>query len=238
MKNKKNIVCIITARGGSKGIPNKNMINVAGKPLVKWSIDVASCSKYLGQNNIYVTSDDENILDISIKSGAKPIKRPKKHSTDTATSESALLHSIEHIEKLENRIVDIVVFLSPTSPIREPKDINEAIDKFFSEEYDSLFSSCKIEDFFIWEKTPGGQLISSNYDYRNRKRRQDIQEQYVENGSIYIFKKTILTAENNRLGGNIGTYLMEDYKIYEIDKKEDVEICEYYLNKIYSNENK
>jgi N-acylneuraminate cytidylyltransferase len=226
----KNIICIIPARGGSKGIIKKSTIDLNGKPLIAWSIDVALKSKYL-KDSVYVTSDSDNILSVSKEFGAKTIKRPSIYATDTATTESALLHAISEIEKnIENKI-DAVVFLQPTSPIRETIDINSSIEMFFENSYDSLFSACEIDDFLIWKRDINGNLISINYDFENRKRRQDFEEQYVENGSIYIFKPSILIDKKNRIGGKIGTYIMEKYKMFEIDKLQDIPICEFFMKK-------
>ncbi len=93
---------------------------------------------------------------------------------------------------------------------------------------DSLFSSSKLEDFFIWEDN-SGTFNSINYDFQNRKRRQDVKPQFLENGSIYIFKPDILKMYNNRLGGKIVTYIMDFWKSYEIDSLEDKDLCEWYF---------
>lgn len=219
------IICIIPARGGSKGIPNKNIIDFCGKPLLAWSILQARQTR--GIKDVYVSSDDDKILKIANDYHAKPVKRPDQISTDTATSESALLHALDVIES-EGKKVDIVVFLQATSPLREAKDIDNAIEKLLDEQADSLFSSAKLEDFFIWKDTDQG-LISLNYDYQKRLRRQDVKPQYVENGSIYICKPEILKKYCNRLGGHIVTYEMAFWKTWEIDSLDDKVLCEWYF---------
>jgi CMP-N,N'-diacetyllegionaminic acid synthase len=222
----KNICAIIPARGGSKGIPKKNIIDFCGKPLIAWSIlQLKSCS-LIGE--VFVSSDDDEIIDISCRYGAKAIHRPKELATDFSTTEEALLHAVSIIEK--NMDIDSVVFLQATSPLREKKDIEGALTEFSNQKVDSLFSAARLEDFFIWEKTHDG-FTSMNYDYKNRIRRQDVEIQYVENGSIYIFKPSILKKYNNRLGGRIGIYEMEFWKTWEIDSIEDKELCEWYFNK-------
>lgn len=228
MKEKLNIVCIIPARGGSKGIPKKNIIDVAGKPLIAWSIEQAQNSKYL-RNHVYISSDCDEILEVAQKYGANIIKRPDDISGDKASSESALFHAIFEIEKNNNK-VDLVVFLQATSPLRESKDIDNAIDELIEKEFDSLFSASELEDFFIWTYDADKNLTSLNYDFLNRKRRQDVSAQFVENGSIYVFKPKVLFDHNNRLGGKIGMSLMENWKMYEIDSLEDKALCEYYIN--------
>jgi CMP-N,N'-diacetyllegionaminic acid synthase len=222
----KNIYAIIPARGGSKGIPKKNIVDFCGKPLIAWSIlQCKSCENIKG---VYVSSDDDEILDISCKYGAKAIRRPKEFATDCSTSEEALVHAISVIEREMD--IDLIIFLQATSPLREKKDIEGAFMEFQNQKADSLFSAAGLEDFFIWNRTPEG-FNSMNYDYKNRKRRQDVKIQYVENGSFYIFKPSILKQYNNRLGGRIGIYEMEFWKTWEIDSMEDKELCEWYFNK-------
>lgn len=218
----KNIVAIIPARGGSKGIPKKNLINFCGKPLLSWTIKQALSVKNI--SSVWVSSDSKQILTLSKNLGAEIIHRPKSLSTDTATTESAWSHALDIIEK-QTGSVDIVVGLQPTSPVRESKDIKNAINIFEKSNYDSLFSATEIGDFYIWQKK-GKKLMSLNYDPHHRGRRQDFSKQYVENGSFYLFKPKILKRFNNRLGGRIGISLMEVWKSFEIDLLEDIELCE------------
>ena len=222
-----NIICVIPARGNSKEIRNKNIINFCGKPLIAWSIEQALASNNI--NDVYVSSDNDKILQISNEYGAKNIKRPDNIAGDESTSEDALLHAINQIEK-DNKKIDLVVFLQGTSPLRSSEDIDEAIKIFINDKLDSLFSACDLKDLMVW-KNKENNLTSINYDYRNRKRRQDMQKQYGENGSIYIFKPKIIKKNMNRLGGKIGIYVMNEWKIHEIDTKEDIGICEYFMNK-------
>lgn len=222
----KNIVAIIPARGGSKGIPKKNLLKFCGKPLVTWSIEQALGVEAI--SSVWVSSNSKQILKISSQSGAKTINRPKSLSRDTSTVESAWLHALEKIED-ETGPVDIAIGLQPTSPIRESKDIEKAIKRFQKTKCDSLFSASEVGDFYIWQKK-GKKLVSLNYDFQNRSRRQDFSNQYVENGSIYIFKPQILKKFNNRLAGKIQVSLMEFWKSFEIDSFEDIELCETLMN--------
>jgi N-acylneuraminate cytidylyltransferase len=215
------IVAIIPARGGSKGIPNKNIIDFCGKPLVAWTIEQCLSSKFI--SDVWVSSDNQEILNISKKYGARTIKRPDGISGDLASSESAWKHAIEVIQGGAN--IDLVLAPQLTSPLREVKDIDCAIELFQKEKYDSLFSSCIAEDLFFWEKSEKGKLKSVNYDYHNRKRRQDMKEQVIENGSFYIFKPEIIKKYNNRFGGKIGHSKMEFWKMFEIDNLEDARMC-------------
>ena len=222
-----NIVCIIPARGNSKEIIDKNIINFCGKPLIAWSIEQALASNHI--TNVYVSSDSDKILNVSIKYGAKEIKRPDILAQDESSSEEALVHAINEIERSDGNKIDLVVFLQGTSPLRSLEDIDEAINLFIKNNLDSLFSACDLKDLMVW-KNVDSKLTSINYDYKNRERRQDMQKQYGENGSIYLFKPKIIRESMNRLGGKIGTYVMDAWKIHEIDNKEDIGICEYFMN--------
>lgn len=223
---KGNIVAIIPARGGSKSIPMKNIMDFCGKPLIAWSIEQAGGSKYI--HDVYVSTDDEEIARVSRQYGAKIILRPQELATDTSSSEEAMVHAISELEK--NGAIDIVVFLQATSPLREAGDLDKAIEDFFAKKADSLFSATILEDFCIWGKE-GDSLTSITFDYKNRGRRQERKPCYLENGSIYIFKPEIIKHYNNRLGGNITFYAMPLWKSYEIDNIEDLETCEYYMQK-------
>jgi len=220
------IVTIIPARGGSKGIPSKNIHPIAGVPLISYSIQHSLGSPSI--DHTYVSTDSEAIATIAEAEGARIIKRPPAISEDTATSESALIHALEKIET-EIGAVSTVVFLQCTSPIRLPDDIENAIRQFENENADSLLSVCPVRDFFIWKKI-NDSAQSTNYDFKNRKRRQNIEKTYLENGSIYIFKPQLLKETNNRLGGKISFYEMPFWRSWQIDNKVDIPVVEHWLN--------
>ena len=211
---------VILARGGSKSLPNKNIIDFCGKPLIAWTIE--NCQQG-GEGKVYISSDNEQILKVGECYGATPIERPAEISGDDATSEAGWLHALNEIEKKEGA-PDWVLAPQVTSPLRTADDIRRGIKIAFSQDYDSLFSCSIAEDLFFWEKKPHG-LESINYDWRRRKRRQDFQKQYIENGSFYIFKPDVLRDNNNRFGKNIGLVEMEFWKMFEIDSHEDLRMC-------------
>ena len=218
-----NVASIIIARGGSKGIPNKNIIDFCGKPLISWTIKQSQLSKKV--SDVWVSSDSDSILDIAKRNGAKTIARPIEISSDRATSESAWLHAIKYIEGKEGYPkIDYVLAPQVTSPLREPSDFSKAIDLIITEQADSLLSVAEIEDFFIWEKNKNKDPESVNYDYKNRQLRQNIDNKYLENWSFYIFKPNLL-INNNRLGGKKLLFEMERYKMFQIDNIEDVKLC-------------
>ena len=213
---------IIIARGGSKGLPNKNIVDLCGKPLICWTIEQCLASKYI--RDIWVSSDNSKILDLSSNYKTKLITRPKEISGDTASSESAWLHALEKIEEI-SQSPQAILAPQVTSPLREAIDIDKGIEEFKNGSYDSLFSANAVEDLFFWEETSDNSLRSVNYDYRNRARRQDIRKRFIENGSFYIFSPEIIKKHENRFGGKIGLVEMEPWKMLEIDSREDLRMC-------------
>ncbi|NJO93476.1 MAG: acylneuraminate cytidylyltransferase family protein [Hydrococcus sp. RM1_1_31] len=214
-------VAIIPARGGSKGVPRKNVRSLVDKPLIAHSILDAKEAKLV--DRVYVSTDDSEIATVSQTYGAEIIQRPDELAGDKASSESALIHAITEIEKV-NISPELVVFLQCTSPIRTGLDIDGAIEKLQAENADSLVSVSPSHRF-LWEEV-NGVAKSINYDYRARPRRQDMQPQYVENGSIYVFKPWVLKEYNNRLGGKIALYMMSEAASWEIDSMLDFEIAQ------------
>jgi len=217
----KNVVCIILARGGSKTIPKKNLINFCGKPLIIWSIEQAKNA--CNVSSIWVSSDDDKILKLAKKNGANIIKRPRLLSTSKSNSVTGWIHAVNHIEK-NKKLIDAVIALQATSPVRESKDIEKGIKIFFEKKLDSLFSAAIIGDFFIWERK-NSKYRSINYNYKKRPRRQEFPDQYVENGSFYMFTPNLIKKNKNPIGGKIGISLMEFWKSFEIDDKDDIEFC-------------
>jgi len=214
------LISVILARGGSKGIPNKNLIDFCGKPLIQWTIDTCKNS---GIDSIWVSSDSEEILNTSKKLGVNIIKRPENFSSDEATSEIAWEHAIHEIEK---KNVDFDWILAPqvTSPFTEKKDLKNAIKKIKSSQYDSLFSCSPVDDLLIWQYSDS-ELKPLNYNSNKRKRRQENQKQFIENGAFYIFKKKLFLENKNRFSGRVGVVEMDKWKFHEIDEPVDLPVC-------------
>ena len=215
-----NIISIIPARGGSKGLPKKNIKQFLGEPLIVHSINYSLSSTRI--NTTYVTTDDPEIKKISKKAGATIINRPKSLSGDTATTESAIEHALQNIT-IEP---DIVVLLQPTSPFRPENSLDKAIEHFIFNNYDSLLSITPTHNF-IWNVS--NDIAIPRYNFKNRPRRQDINNEnmnYIENGSLYIFKTNHFKNHNNRLGGRIGYVIFDEKFSKEIDSKLDFTILE------------
>jgi N-acylneuraminate cytidylyltransferase len=214
-------LAVIAARGGSKGIPHKNLLDLCGKPLIAWTVEQARAAR--GVDVVAVSSDSDNILAAAEAAGAVGVRRPDDISGDLASSESAWLHALDATEASMGRFERIVA-LQATSPIREPGDIENALATFDRDHLDSLLSVCEVEDYFNWRIGANGPE-PINYDYRNRRMRQQIEKRYLENGSFYVLIPSLQREQNNRLGGKIGFHVMERHKMFQIDRPEDVKLC-------------
>ena len=217
----KNIIAIIPARGGSKGLPHKNLLSFNGEPLVVHSINYAKeCSLV---NNIYVSTDDDEIASVSSNSGASIIQRPSEISGDTATTESAIEHVLSTLEVKP----DIIILLQATSPFRPKKSLKVALDKFIKNSFDSLLSISPTHKFF-WLIDKNNN-INPKYNYLNRPRRQDLKKDemsFIENGSLYIFTYEHFISLKNRLGGKIGYIEFNEKYSHEIDTELDFNFLE------------
>ena len=218
-------LAIIPARGGSKGIPGKNIKLVGGKPLIAWSIEHAKQARSI--RRIVVSTDDQAIASIAQEYGAEVAWRPAEISGDKASSESALVHTLDHLRDTEGYEPELVVFLQATSPMRKPGEVQTAIDTLVREAADSLLSVCLVHGF-VW-RNDKGNVSSFSYDHKNRPRRQDAPEDLVENGSIYVFKPWVIRTLNNRLGGKIALHRMDPLDSFQIDEPSDIELIDHLM---------
>ena len=202
------VVSIIPARGGSKGIPMKNIKPLAGKPLIAYTIEASINSGVVDRT--IVSTDSEEIARVSKEYGAEVIMRPAKLATDSAQSEPVLLHVVEELEK-QGFVPDIVVFLQCTSPLRGQQPIKEAVEKVLNGGFDSVITAHKTFGYF--GKKVGEEYIPFR---KERKLRQDMEPWYRDNGAVYVIKREILLREKNRYGGKIGTVLMSEEDSLEI----------------------
>jgi len=216
MKNSKRIIGIIPARGGSKGVIGKNIKLLAGKPLIYYTIAAAKNSQYL--DKVIVSTDNDEIAKVSEQYRAEVLKRPQ----DLARDNTPMFPVIEHV-LLQNK-ADIVVLLQPTSPLRTNLHIDEAIDRFFQGNYDSLLSCCS-SHAFIW-KDNQDSAFALNYDFKKRINRQDKEPEYKENGAIYISKYEVLMQDRHILDRKVGLYVMPKECSLEIDDEFDFKLSE------------
>jgi len=223
------VLALLPARSGSKGLPRKNVRLLGGKPLVAYTIEHALRARLVTRT--IVSTDDAEIADIARQYGAEVLMRPPELATDTASTESVLLHVLSVLEQEEGYVPSLVILLQPTSPLRQPDDIDNAIDTLNAASADSLFS-CYRSHTFYW-RLQDSQPVSVNYDYCHRPRRQDMAPEYIENGSIYITKPEVLKQYGNRLGGCISFYEMGLLDSFQIDTEEDFLLIEQLLHLRY-----
>jgi YrbI family 3-deoxy-D-manno-octulosonate 8-phosphate phosphatase len=221
------VLVIIPARGGSQRLPKKNLLPVAGKPLLVHSIEQARRSRLV--TRVVVSTDDPEITSVSRDAGAEVIQRPAELATETASSESALLHVVESLEHQERYQPELVVFLQCTSPVRRLDDIDGAIRRLLESGADSVFSATASK-WLLW-RSAGPWAESFNYDYHVRKREQEMADEWRENGSIYVFKPWLLREQRNRLGGKIAVYEMDYWSSFQVDSQEDLELCDWVIRR-------
>lgn len=225
MYKDKTFLAIVPARGGSKRLPRKNILELNGKPLITWSIEAGLNSKYI--DKLIVSSDNQKILEIAQLFGASTLTRPAELSIDTATTFDVLKHAIEH-----NEHYDYVILLQPTSPLRNAKHIDAAIELLLKKKADAIVSVCKVSHSPLWCNTlPIDDSFNSflSKEIKN-KRSQDLQTYYRLNGAIYICNTNRLIQEQTIIfDDNIFAYKMEPEDSVDIDTKMDFLYTEFLL---------
>jgi len=220
------VVCIIPARGGSKGIRDKNLQEIKGESLLSIAIRTYQESNYV--EDVYVSSDSKEILKEARKFGAIPIKRKSEYATDLSSSESVIYSFL--LDDYHGDCED-VIFAQCTTPFISTNDVDNAILSYYENKFDSLFSA-SIHKGFIWKKDRNNICYGINHNSNEQRiRRQDLDKEYIENGGFYIFNKNSFIKEQNRFIGKIGCYLIEGTQI-EIDTHEDLELAKFFSNKI------
>ena len=213
-----NIVALIPLRGGSKSIPQKNIKEIAGKPLCAWVIEAAANAELI--NDVYVSTDSIDIKTAVKKMdlGVTVINRPPELATDEASTESVIKHFMTHVS------FDKLVTIQATSPLLTNKDLDRALEFFESDKLDSMVSTVRTKRFFWTEEG-----VPLNYDPMKRPRRQDFSGVMMENGAFYVTERRILETFECRLGGRIGVFEMPEQTSVEIDEPGDWERVEYLL---------
>ncbi|MDP7150612.1 MAG: acylneuraminate cytidylyltransferase family protein [Paracoccaceae bacterium] len=217
-------VALIPIRSNSKGIPNKNIREIAGKPLVTWTIEHCRASEKI--DRVIVSTDSEAYADIARQAGAEvPFLRPDDISDDTSSTEVVMMHLDDYLSG-EGYDYDAMVLAQATSPVRRPGLVDDCITRWETTGADSLLTVTLNESFF-WRRGPDG--AEATYDHMNRPRRQDIAREDVlfrETGSLYVTARHILQTLKNRLGGKIEAMETSKLESFEIDDLDDWRIIE------------
>ncbi len=232
-------VAFIPVRGGSKSIPMKNIKEICGQPLVYWVIDAAIDCKYI--HRVYISTDSDVIKQKILEYKQRKLKfnknvekvecigRSKYTATDEATTESAML------EFAQKYLFDNIILIQATSPLLSTNNLDNAMEKFLNNKYDSLLSVVE-QKRFIWEVQEDGLVKPVNYNPCNRPRRQEFKGFLVENGAFYITKRELLLNNKVRISGNIGYYVMPEETYFEIDDPNDWIVVENLLRNKKHNE--
>ena len=232
-KNK--ILCILQVRGGSKGVPKKNIRKVNGKPLMNWTIESAKKSGVF--ESIWVSSDSDEILEVGRKADVNTMKRPDELSGDEVLSVDSLYWAVEQIEELKQNKYDYVVELPVVCPLRNETHIKEAVEKLITTGADSVISVTQMTDKHPvrMKRITDDDLIEdfcSEYPEGDAGRRQDLEPCYIRNGGIYSMKRDTLMNEKTRHGKVSRPYVMEDKYSVNIDNEMDLKLTEIMLKEI------
>ena len=217
------ILGIIPARGGSKGLPRKNILPLAGIPLISHTINAAAQSKYL--TSIVVNTDDDEIAAVAEDHKVNVQRRPSEMGSDVAKVDELLIWSVMSLESELNLKVDIVVLLYPTAPLRPAAAIDDTIEQITEHNCDSALTL--VEDTgYLWSTSAEGNAQPTNYDPSNRApRQQEAWNQWRENKAVYAMRRELLINTRCRLGGKIGFAKMDPLSSIDIDNASDLEIA-------------
>lgn len=231
MISEKKVLAIISARGGSKGVPRKNIRDFAGKPLLAWTIEAARKSKYI--DRLVLSSDNQEIIEVAEKIGCEiPFVRPANLALDQTPGIDPVIHALGEITGY-----DIVVLLQPTSPFRTAEDIDGCIENIVSYSFPSCVSVSEVDQSPHWMYTvdENRKLHSLIPQESIVTRRQDLPTVYKLNGAVYVAEIEWLKVSKSFLTENTGSYIMPKSRSYDIDTEEDFVIGEQLLKQQIKN---
>lgn len=229
MSNK--VLGVIPARGGSKGIPEKNIYPLNGKPLIAYTIEAASQSKLL--TDFIVSTDSDKIQEVSEQFGAKvPFRRPEELSHDSALAIPTIQHAVKTYEEMQGITYDYIIMLQPTAPLRTAHDIDESLRKLMNSDADSIISIVDVDNYhpIKMKKIEDEMLIDFLKSDLENPPRQDLPPVYIVNGAIYATKRDVFMNQNTFKGSKCLPYIMPDERSANIDKITDFLTAEYFLN--------
>lgn len=220
-------LAIIAARGGSKRLPRKNVLDLGGKPLIAWTIEAALECPFI--NEVMVTTDDDEIAEIAKRYGAAvPFMRPSELAGDTATSFDAIKHAIDFYRAKLDKEFDFVVLLQPTSPLRSSQHISEAFELLVKRNADAVISVCEVDHSPLWMNTlPADHSLGGFLrDEVKAVRSQELPKNYRLNGAIYICRTSCLLEERTFfISNNIFAYIMSKDTSIDIDDSFDFKMA-------------
>jgi CMP-N,N'-diacetyllegionaminic acid synthase len=226
------VVGIIPARGGSKGLPQKNIRLVRGKPLISYTIETALACPTL--DRVIVSTDDLSIAEIAHEAGAEvPFLRPQELAQDITHTPPVIAHAVQYIEEHEGYRVDLAVTLQPTSPLRRKEHINKAVETLQQDpSLDSVMTVCQAElpPFWMMQLEEGKLIpfINDGVDYFLLERQQ-LPPVYHPSGAVYVTRRKLLLEEGVIIGKRVGAVIMDEVSSLDVDTPLDVKILEYVL---------
>lgn len=226
------MIAIIPARGGSKGLPGKNIKNFHGHPLISYAIREAQKSKYI--DRVIVSTDDNSIAEVAKEYNAEiPFLRPTNLAQDTSPVIETYFYTIEKLKETENYEVDDFIVLQPTSPLRNVNHIDESIQLYYNKKADSVISVSEMNHPIEWTKTidKHGKLISLFED--NSLNRQEYKKNYLPNGMIYIFKYSSLKRNKDYYMKDTYPYIVDNTYSVDIDDILDFDFAQFLYKKLY-----
>ena len=227
------IIAIIPARGGSKGIPHKNIIDLCGKPLISYTITAAKNSKYI--DYVMVSTDDVEIAYVAKEYGAEvPFMRPGEMASDTSKTIDAVLHAVDTLSDMGEVFSDLVL-LQPTEPLRTAEDIDGAIKEYYKHDRSSLVSVSEVDDHPILIRTIEKNTLIPLLNVSSTCRRQDMPKYYKVNGCIYINRIESLD-ESTSFNDNHIPFVMNKSHSVDIDELSDLMMAQYYITNKNINE--
>ena len=231
MYKNKTIIAIIPARGGSKGLPKKNIKELDGKPLIAYTIEVAEQSRIF--DRIIVSTDDKEIAEVAKKYGAEvPFIRPAELATDSADAMDVVIHALKWF-KNKGEDFDYVMKLQPTSPLRTEQDIINSMDLIIQKDGDSIISVSECEHHPFWSNTLGLDLKMNHFINKEirKKKRQKLPIYYRLNGAIFLSKTDKLITTKEWYGENSYGYIMDSKRAIDIDSEFDFDIATFLIKK-------
>jgi len=223
MSAREKCCAIIPARGGSKGIPRKNLVELGGKPLLARTIEAAQAADFIDQ--VFVSTDDAEIASVARSWGAGVVERPADISGDTASSEAALLHALDSIRDSTGTDPAVCAFLQCTAPLTAPVDIDGTVQLITRDGYDSAFAATEFH-YFVWRRDVQGDGVGVNHEPARRPLRQEREPEYLEAGAVYAMRVAGFREAKHRFFGRVGIYVMPVSRCFEVDDPDDLRVAE------------
>ncbi len=223
------MLAIVPARGGSKGLPGKNVKLLSGKPLIAYAIENALASRYISQ--VIVSTDDDEIANVAVKYGAiNPFMRPSELATDSALAIDNYIYTIDRLNQSRMEKIENFIVLQPTTPLRLTEDIDGAIELFYEKKADSVITYCAEHHPITWHKyINSDNSFTAIFEDINLKNRQENRPSYYPNGAAFVFKYSIIKRRLYYTEKSFG-YIMPRNRSVDIDTREDFEYAEFLLN--------